>query len=225
MSIPTGVIPPNGWHFYVNEKDEEPLRAETYLQLEKALTDYRIANNEPVGSPADDIERQLCGRWPHLCGRRNPIEPEDLDRPTLEYGRPAQRTLAERIFAWMSNRYSRLGTIEIVTSAEAERRSSICISCPKNQDWRHYYRDCPGCADKLKKLTADLWKLRKGKEVTRENKLLGCASLGHDNATAVWLTEAALKHAKHYQAQLPPQCWLKTPEAVSADSASSGAES
>jgi hypothetical protein len=204
------IVPPGGWHVPVPESDE-PLRADSHDDLVQVLTRYRIDNNLPMGNPESEIDNYICNAWPHVCGASSLVRSEgEDDKPPLAYGQPIKRRLIDRIAGWAANRYSRLGCVQLVSNEEAERRSGLCVGCPKNIiKWReNATRDCAPCAERIQALDVLLYKIRRGEKVEREKQLGACLQFGHENQSAVHLSEDMLRHRKHYTTGAPEFCWL-----------------
>jgi len=89
----------------------------------------------------------------------------------------------------------------LVTSAVAEKRASICSSCPKNVP----VVGCFGCSNILPQIL----KMTKGASTSRDAELKGCAVCGCALRSLVHMPlsikEHTAKSLKHY----PDSCWQK----------------
>ncbi len=198
------IIPAGGWHYF--ENDGTKIEGNSHSELIANVTSYRTHNNLPLGNPEADVDKQVCARQPAVCGIGRV---EDDDAPKKVYGQPIKRRLVDRVATWLGNRYAKLGSIQTVSKEEAERRTSICVSCEKNQkDWRaQVTRDCAPCGDRIEVLDTLSFKIRKGNQVTREKNLGACQHYGMELQTAVWMPEQAMQMRKHYP-NAPSNCWL-----------------
>lgn len=195
--VKLGVVPPSGWHFPVGPKQTAPvISAESLDRLEELVRQYRIDNSIKIGRPDIDIEKYICGNWPHYC-----IPVDQLTKPQLkEMQEPVTKPLIERVLQWVSNRYSLGGTFALVPQSEAIRRASICSQCPQNREWR---TNCGPCNEQVERHSL---LVRQNATTPFHRRLLGCSAAGHDNQTAIWLKPKQLQHRKHYP--LPSNCWM-----------------
>lgn len=52
-------VPPGGWKFY---EGNLTIEEETLDKLTLAVTAHRLNNGKPIGSPSDEIEKQILER-------------------------------------------------------------------------------------------------------------------------------------------------------------------
>ena len=167
------LIPPGGFHIEV-----EGLRIDgsSYQDVAEKLLRYRLQNSLPPGNPMAEVLDYVCGRWPHFCSDTAPVSPSQQ--------KPAP-SLSARVTAWMAALYRNLrGTSaeqNYVNQSEADRRASICLSCPFHVEWR---RGCSSCIDGTQRIG---YTFRGGRQAANEAKLMSCALIGHEAKTAVWV--------------------------------------
>lgn len=183
------VMPPGGFYFV----DGEGVRfdAENPLKLANKINQYRLQNNKPLGNPIKEINDFTCARYPTGC--------RGAERKLAD-AQPTQPLVA-RVNRWLAITTRALGITpgKYVLRSEAERRAAICAACPQQAVWMA----CAGCADASRRLS---FAARKGQELPGSEKLLGCAVLGEDTRTSIWLD--GLKPAD--RAGLPENCWRKS---------------
>lgn len=176
------VVPGNGgWRF------PQPwaggvrlLTAQTKGSLIKLISEFRTENDIPFGDPAKELDEYLI----------------NLQIPATQ----PTRTLRERVTAWKSNR--QFSSHELVSPELAEERAQICANCPQNK--MNWADGCSSCFDKTKR---DLIALRQNRNT--KTQVGACLIAGHDNSTAVFLSEASLKHRNQFMDKLPDFCWMK----------------
>jgi hypothetical protein len=115
---------------------------------------------------------------------------------------PDERTLRDKVTGWVANRMFQQH--EFVTPEEAKRRADICVDCPLNQV--KYADSCIECHSKTER---DAFALRGGQSTSQDSWLGACACFGHENKTAVWLTEKSLKHRVNNMEKSPEFCWMR----------------
>src|ERR1700738_2494654 len=115
------VVPPDGgWHYY--EKDGYKIQSDSHKNLVDSVRTYRIQNNLPLGNPEAEVDKYLCGKWPHLCGAGLTPNPVDDEAPPTAYGQRVMLGIGQRVGNWAANRYSRLGALQYVSKETAEAR-------------------------------------------------------------------------------------------------------
>ncbi len=190
MKISRSVVPTGeGWPYIENGRK---ILGGTFDELVKNLTNDRIANQVNLGNPEQDIEAQLCERFPANCFASGPELPSPPSKA---------RTFRERVTAWAANRYSKAGAITLVEQDEADRRAAICQECPANQNWKTHCQPC------IESTERTLLLIRQNRKPSLA--VLGCAIAGHDNTAACVLPEDALRHRNKYLTELTPQCWMR----------------
>lgn len=190
-----GVVPPNGWKF-PQKGLPQPVTGGSYEELITNITNARIHNHLPIGNPEKEFEEWFCATTPGFCDPTvREIQPEaETDDPT--------KVLRERVASFAGNRYQYAGNIELESADEANRRASICATCPENQDWKD---SCP-CVETTQRT---LVLLTQNQETEPSLKGKGCFITGQSNEAAVWFQEPLLSHRKRYMDKLPDFCWLR----------------
>ncbi len=156
------------------------LTAQTKSSLIKLISEFRVENDIPFGDPEKELDDYLVNLQVTQA--------------------PRERTMRERVTSWKTNR--QFASHELVSDDVAKERATICAGCPYNQiNW------ADGCSACFQKTQRDLIALRQNR--TMGLQLGACAIAGHDNATAVFLSEASLKHRNQVMHKLPDFCWMK----------------
>lgn len=189
-------IPPGGFHFYPDGPNGVKLESHDKTTLIDKLFDYRLRNGLPTGSEDDDIDAYFCTKWPDSCN----LEAQDYGHRAPRQPREA---LLYRVSRWVSGLIDRMprGGFTLNSQAEVKRRAIICVTCPQNQKWTG---KCGGCAGSTIALLSQIRKLQKSPEA-----LLGCAALGWENKTAVYLPFEHLPISETQRESLPDYCWRK----------------
>ncbi len=188
MKLGKGVIPPGGWHYLENETKISSWSKDS---LVTELTEYRIANNLPLGSPQNDIENYVCTNWPHFCLGPKPAQ---LAR---RKAKKIHISTVDRIAGWINSRLLRKHELE--TQDVAERRAAVCLDCPKNIPIPGHCSPCN--AERKRKLTL----LTEGKKVPQ--KLGYCNATYQANEGAIWLPKETLRLPENKE-DLDPKCWM-----------------
>src|ERR1700726_4984120 len=99
------VIPPSGKLIY--DRDGEHCENFTRDGLIDDLTELRRANAKPIGDPARDIDQALA----KVEGYSSPIPTENIEQKPHPKAR-----LIDKVNSWLSNQYSRKGSIKYVSA-------------------------------------------------------------------------------------------------------------
>ncbi len=199
VKLGRGKVPPGGWHY------EKPpaiprLEAGTEEALMKLLFEYKTRANLPIGDLEREIDDYYCEKYPSACFK----EPSDYF-PDKGQPAPPREPMLNRVTRWAAYMVTRMprGGYELVSQAEADRRSPICGRCPKNVPWKN---GCVGCSQTTSTLLMQLRKMRSSKQ---QGNLMACAVGGWDNITALWMPTDSLPLSEDQQKQLPKECWRK----------------
>ncbi len=188
--------PPGGFR-YTQPETKMFFRTVTWRDLVQLVHQHRRANNLPVGLFFEqEIEQQLCGELPPgWC--REPTVPPSPGRGAL--------TLKEIILGTKTLASWVMGGGKRVELQEANRRASICVGCPMNQE----IADCSACNETTLRAAVEL--VTSGGVTDQEGKLKACAVCGCSNKAQVWLPLDILqKHLPdEMNARLPDICWKK----------------
>jgi len=186
-----GMVPPRGFRF---NQGDVLLESYSEEELVNVVTNYRAENNLPVGDVQGDIERQICGQYPHSCH-----DVDHLEINIVSNTRPTpQGELLQDITAWASNLLRSTEAISLVDDETAEGRSKICRACPNNANWRG---KCAPCVTSAERICASV---RQGRDTFSSKVLGGCHALRHDNRTAIFIEKEHLSTC----ADLPKECWI-----------------
>jgi hypothetical protein len=184
-----GMIPPGGWHYY---DGDAKLIAYSYEDLVKTVESFRAENHLPVGDVEGDIASYICGNWSHFCHGVDSVVVTSVNAPTR------QSELLDDIQTWAKNLMHSKKRHNYVTDELAEQRAKVCLSCPKNFNWKS---GCLSCISATQRLSASV---RQGRDTKSSPKLGGCLSQRHDNRSAIFLDRDEFTKASG----LPDGCWL-----------------
>lgn len=193
LRLNTNAIPPTGWHYFQDIPHADPFRLSdrSPSSLVEKIKQFRIDNGIfPIGDPMADLIDYYLKNWPaFVLGQvkgKVQIAARVGNKPRL----------LDRVAQWALD-LSRTQGIEYVYEEQAKQRAQICLSCPKNRQWR----TCAACTD-LTKATDRRINVVLGSR-GRYPSLLGCQSCGHDNAAAVWLNSGINRAS-----DVPEFCWV-----------------
>lgn len=183
-------LPPGGWHF---EAHGQKFRAGTEDQLKVQITEFRIRNNIPPGDVNQEINDYYCEKWPDACFKDYRHERQ----PAV--GEP----LGQRVVRWATAMWHGRpkGGHKLVSQDEANRRASICLSCPMNRAWQ---AGCSSCMGNVNSVLSQIRNLRSNKHA---GHILSCSFMGWDNNTAVHIESLSL--TPDQLSRKPPNCWLR----------------
>jgi len=133
----------------------------------------------------------------HLACEQNPnLACHDKENPTLEAGLEDVRQ-----FGLVTQRFFENGG-KAESQKEAERRASICASCPKNQPIAGLCSSCKGWA-------AWLIQLASGRHTSRDNDLFYCQVCGCSNKLATHVPLDVQRDERHSASEAPANCWKR----------------
>lgn len=187
-------MPPGGWH---HVQDGVTITGATEELLVKSIFEYRMRIGKKIGDITRDIDAYYCSKWPELCHK----EPHEYVT-----GTPvpvSDEPMLNRVTRWASFLARKMprGGFAYVDSAEATKRAAICAGCPLNKPWR---TGCYGCSSATASL---LMNVKAMKKLACDDKLLGCAATGWDNATAVHFEQNEV--TEDQKTKLTEKCWAK----------------
>lgn len=175
MAYPkSGVVPPGGFHYVEKSGGAEiTLTGDSIETLAKVLTAYRLNNGLPPGDSRQDIVDFICGQWPHFCSDESTTLLSPIDQPP-------SAPLSKRVAVWIAGLWN-LGSNNLISAEEAEKRAAICRVCPFNQDFRA--GGCPSCVDGADRL-AYVWLA--GRTVKDPHSLKACRVSGAHLQAAIF---------------------------------------
>jgi hypothetical protein len=197
------VTPPGGWGYEVKEPYKRFSGYTTRDGLRVDLGRYCSLHNLPI--PNDDmIQEYICQRlgrdaldWcvDEAGQQQHAYTGNGGCRLTLSQVISATGTIAQ----WMAKGMKR------VEGFEAERRATICSSCPENQE----IKGCTGCA--MPALKEMINRVVSGGSTTKDGALQGCCQCGCSLKALVWMPlEQLHSHLNESDnARLPDHCWKK----------------
>lgn len=186
--------PPGGFR-YLCPETKTWISAASFGELISASERHRKSNGLPVSQDFKaELEDQLCSTMPPgTCRHEIGVVTSGPRRLTFADVVSATKTLGE----WFLKGLKKVG------QAEAERRASICLACPMNQN----FDGCTTCAEK------DLREAMVGfmgdSKTPMDANLHTCFSCGCTLKAAIWFPLEILKHnmTDEVKALLPKHCW------------------
>ncbi len=187
MNNEMAVVPPGGYKFFqrLPNGGMQLFVGLSEQDLMAQVKRFRMNNNIDVGDLPTEVRKGISGAAHTTASLKD------------------ERSLRERVTGWKSNRA--FLKMEFVEQDEAERRAAICVDCPYNQV--KYADDCIECFSGTER---DLYAMRQGRSTSQDLWLGACEICGHENKTAVHLSENNLKHVVNYAKELEekaPKCW------------------
>lgn len=187
------LVPPGGWYF---QQGRYRIEALTFNLLVEAVKSHRGSNGLVEGNVSDEIQNQICTRWPAGCAAASaPVAPE---RPGF----------------WSSltsfgNSLLKLGfgKDKLVSQLEADRRAAICAQCHNNSSRTGLGMICSTCTDTS--IAAIRSMILGSMRTASDAALKACAICTCDNKLAVWFPLSALKMDDSNRNAYPGFCWRK----------------
>ena len=184
------LVPPTGWHYIQDGVRIPPERADSFRDLLRRVTEYRIHNHLPLGDVYSDVRDFVC-QFPNQCS------PEYTGIVTANYDeyKPKGLNFVQRIIKWADELQAKSYSLE--NNQRSFDRMQVCKNCPKAKSWES---GCPSCSSYLHEI---LVRLRRG--ISTESTI-GCESFGFDCQTAVLMEKGQLPNAIE---NVPDQCWMR----------------
>lgn len=181
------VVPAGGW-VYTDPDTGLKITGGDFFTLRTNVVKHRMNNGLPVGPEIDQhVMDQICARAPDSC------ESNDGTTPRRHVNGGDVVHFLNILKTWLSTSGEKF-----VSQAEADRRASICASCPKNVP----VHGCLGCQNLAGVLMNTI-----GHKVTPFNSVLhGCAVCSCSLPALVWAPSAVLPPARMEDGYVP-QCW------------------
>jgi hypothetical protein len=189
-----------GWHWFPTPFGGKILAA-TREELWVKITDFRRANQLPLGNPQDEWTRWVCETWPDVCITTAdlPGQPGYSPHASGQVSPQSAGSLGNRVSDWLSRVYATQYVDTLVPETQAAERAQICRLCIRNDELK------PCCGRNIGDTNRLSLLLRAGR--SQGNDLGGCLSLGIDNRLAVQLPADLLP--KEFL-DAPATCWLRT---------------
>lgn len=182
----TMATPPGGWR-YEQPETGYVMRSGSLRGLVALVRAHREGNGLTVGDPEQDIHEWLCAMHPEICRRETAI----IEKPGIGFSD------VQAFVATVTELIKRKGDRSFVGKDEAERRASVCITCPHN-------KSLPGCGPC--KGIASLVTLNR--ETSKDDSLKQCAICGCFLATKVHLDRDLIRETQAKDYVFPDWCWL-----------------
>lgn len=185
-------VPHGGAWSYKQAESGRTFRSHSLLWLVQDVKKHRIANNYPIGVEfEEEIEDQICGRNPELCGVPNsPMS--DLALSLSDVWRGTKALIAKLT-----------GQISLVDEQTANMRATICADCPANKKFR-----IP-CGSLCDGFAAFVNGIIGGKKTNVHERLHSCAVCKCYISAMVWFPSDYLQRAlsPEMRAKTPERCW------------------
>jgi hypothetical protein len=193
--VDISTCPPGGYTFKV-EQTGRLFHAWTWAALTSLVTEHLRANDIPI--PADlDARMQDYGcrtMPPGVCDEYGP-RTSFFAGLRLTFSVLLEGTKA--VGSWI------LSGKEMVSQEHADRRSTVCYSCPMNKT----ARDCAPC--KLPVIHALIEQLIGDARSEKHDNLEGCAVCGCALKVKVWVPIQHIAKGTMNKQDYPDACWVK----------------
>lgn len=183
--INVNLYPREGYFF--KESDGTIIRSDSWLHVMAKVSTYRKNAGYPIGDVESEVAQQACARNPAHCATIN----DATERQTLI------TSLKTRVLKYMSFLRGLGPRIPWVDAAAANRRATICASCPHNTSLPE---GCGSCRAALVAMRVEVL----GRGRAQDGRVHGCAILGEDIPTSVHVDHDVVDNP-----QLPDHCWRK----------------
>lgn len=198
----TQVTPPGGWN-YKQPESGAVFKSYDYKSWKDAVLSHRKANGYPIPI---NFEQELINDACH----QNPDWKGNSCKNILNRNRRKVPLSFERAVAFLKVLQSFVvdSKAQFVDQEEAERRASMCVGCPNNQETSFGCGACVAVVDGF--ISALLGK----KSTTSDQKLGFCAICSCKNSISVHYPLEAQKHGlteemKQMFHEMEDQCWKK----------------
>jgi hypothetical protein len=190
-----GTVPPGGW-FYIQKETRLRILGESLTDLSRKVLEHRVYKSlerATLGYAQEDIERQTCLRLD-----RNQCYAEGADDTWVPVAAsPVPKLSAVMAFSKTAFEFIKSGA-ELVDTAEAKRRTDICLGCPLNTR----VTGCK-CSIFYKTINQVIPEDRKNPELGVCG-ICSCSLQAKVNLTADVIRRGETRHDLQY----PPHCWL-----------------
>lgn len=194
--LDTTSVPPGGFRYLCPETSTW-VQAPSFMELISAASRHRAANK--LGIPEgfrEQVESQLCSTMPPgVCRHESGVAHSGQRRLSISDVISATKTLGQ----WFLK-----GTPK-VSQAEADRRATICLSCPMNQQ----FDGCNTCAEK--DIRNAIVSFMGDSTTPYDAQLATCFTCGCTLKAAVWFPLDLLQKnmPDNVKSDLPDHCWKK----------------
>lgn len=200
--MPTRVVPPRDsraphstWHYY-QPGFVEPIQAQGYEDLIKAIENFRLRNEIEMGDPEKDVQNYLRHRYPRLS---KPIGPDKAKKsPAMAR---TSRTLIDEVRLW--SKLAKQRAWKNIPQKQANKRSAVCINCPSNRPVNEITH-CTPCVSALNRTQVIL---TQGKAPADPIGI--CTTCMQDNRVAVFMPKEELERSLKWVEETPKECWLR----------------
>ena len=176
--------PPFGGHQY-NEYGVT-FRGESFPEVVKKLSDFRLNNNIKVGDPEQDVLNHYATHWPWTVSRvLNPPEQKAEPNNYSDWRK------------WVVETWAR-PPAKMITAKEATDRWSACLTCPYNvrKDWEP--------TKESEELDKRVFVLRRGIDVP---SILGYCTFHKCDIGVIAYIDKVENYAKN-SGNSPSNCWV-----------------
>lgn len=180
---------PKGGHRFV-ERDGTRLVSQSWPGVIARLRAYRKRNKLPAGDPEREVTEQTCVNNPAACYSDDGQHAAAIKVTNLK----------SRVLAWFSQirKTARREISEFASAELAQARAQVCAGCPANQSLP---QGCSSCLAAVKELRLEVIG---GRPADARLVGHGCAVLGAELATQVWLEQVTVDNS-----ELPTCCWRR----------------
>lgn len=191
-------IPYGGMWVWKDPLTGVTLRGVTWKMLYDRIVDQRKANGIPIGlSLEEELERDLCRDYPAECEWSDPTIPRNR-RLTMHDVVQGTRFIAA----------FKLAGSPVVSQDEANRRASICSTCPFNVT---FTKPCAGMCPEIAGLVQAVTGIHR--TTSYDDELKSCAICGCYTKVSVWvpldIQRGVLSDDQKKTFDQIPFCWKK----------------
>jgi hypothetical protein len=221
----TSKVPPGGWSFY-EPRTDHTISQPSFQQLVIAVAQHRLSNRRFEGQWSTDlnvigdeihdqignrvVQRKKVREWPDWWSDDVPPKPPGLS-PRQSTGQPRNPLVATaaNLAAGIGLYVEWFGSGDTVPQEEADRRATICVSCPVHQtnpNFSDHFTDA--AAGKIMAVFQMINKLNL--HTTLDDKLGMCPACSCPMKAKVWAPlDLILKKIRpESKAELWKECWI-----------------
>ncbi len=164
------------------------LRGDTFDEVVKELTDFRLNNGKPLGNPKMEVLLYYAKNWPYMV--KDDLRPNEEEKTNENY---------QRWMSWIHTMW-KTPPVKLLTPKEASYRWDKCKECPMNKK-----KDWPSSPESGE-VDRRAYLLRQGIEVPKDIGFCSCHAA--DVAILSFLEAPEKSSNKKKDETQPEQCWV-----------------
>jgi len=189
------VVPRGGVWKYRQPESGFMIEADSWIELVKSVRKHRVANGYPIPITLEaDIEEGVCELCPSICVESTG---KDIVPERVTWGQVVSFTSI--MIESLAKGWPKVG------QEEADRRASICATCPDNVR----AEGCTGCSSK--QINSLVGVVAGSSSTKHDSNLESCRHCGCLNRAQIWFPLDILKNHMDSRVaeKLPSSCWKK----------------